>query len=141
MSKPGIAERYVRGTRQLKIESPEPARPPAEEILPYPPLETPKQRRLKSQIGTIVRSTFAAIGDNQTLIPLKRKYCDKLRSMGVPESDLHPWCHSAEADYYYPGPAVETTLDALAGGRSRRKRRRHPKKTMKKNRKRMTRKK
>jgi hypothetical protein len=139
----GIAERYTRKTRQLRVEPPEEILPPPEEILPPaeeiledPPL-TPKQRRLKSQIETIVFSTFKEIGNTENSVTLRRKYCDKLRSMDVPESDLHPWCRSREI---YVGPAVVTTLDALEGGRRRNKRRR-PKKTMKKNRKRMTRKK
>jgi hypothetical protein len=87
--------------------------------------------------------------------------CKKLFKMGVEPPE---WCFSREAlgrayvltqnsraappvsllgNPASATPSAKTTgnpdLDALAGGRS--KRRRHPKKTMKKNRKRMTRKK
>jgi hypothetical protein len=83
-------------------------------------------------------------------------YCLKLARMGVRDDMLPPWCNSAEAlDLFHrrtpvsllgkpasatPGATTENPeLDALAGGR--RLRNRHPKKTVKKNRKRMTRKK
>jgi hypothetical protein len=137
MSGLGIAERYTRKTRQLRVKPPEEILPPTEKILPPaeeiledPPL-TPKQRRLTSQIETIVFSTFKEIGNTENSVTLRRKYCDKLRSMDVPESDLHPWCRSTEI---YVGPAVVTTLDDLEGGRRRRRRRQTRRKTVKRRR-------
>jgi len=126
--------------------------PPAE---PYPPSESrrtlDKGKRLQNQIDTIVVSTFRAIEDtkNPAPAPLKRKYCNKLRGMGIPDEHLPDWCNSAEAraiidlagEPVTPGAKTgNPDLDALEGGRSTRRRRR-VKKTMKKNRKRMTRKK
>jgi len=132
----GIAERYTRKTREPRVPppAPAPATPPAapsEEINPGGPEElTPKQKRLQSQIGTVIFSSFDAIGNSETPTPLKRKYCDKLRRMGVLESQLHPWCLSPQAIV-----TGNPDFDALEGGRSRgkqtlrRRRRRRSNKT------------
>jgi len=93
--------------------------PHPENTSPFAPLNPhmsqSERRRLQSQINTVVFSTFSAIGDPKTPPQLKKKYCDKLREMGIREDSLHPWCKSQ------------------GGGKKR------SKKTLKKGRRRMTR--
>jgi hypothetical protein len=104
----------------------QPAAPPPENTSPFAHLnpddmsET-KRRRLQSQINTVVFSTFAAIGNPSNSVTLRRKYCNKLRDMGIRHEQLHPWCRSDEARL-----VGNPDLDALEGGRGKRKQARRP---------------
>lgn len=131
----GIAERYTRKTRQLRVApDPEPAPMPPPE--PYPPSVYSKSaaraQRLGSKVATVVTTSFDVIEKPETPPPLRRKYCDKLRGMGIPADQLPDWCNSAEARAVIdlvgrpvtaPGAKTgDAALDDLEGGRRRRRR-------------------
>jgi len=81
--------------------------PPPE---PYPPSERSKDiaraERMGTKVATVVTTSFDVIENPETPLPLRRKYCDKLRVMGIPAEQLPDWCN---------------TMDALEGGRRRRR--------------------